>query len=299
MNAFTSMLSKTATKIKVKGHKYGPTIAITTGLIGMGTALYFTYKATTKIEQDRRERNEELNLVEIYKENGQIDHEDGSVVPYTEEDAKRDTKIYNSRFWVNCVKHTAPAVGLFLLSSFLIVTGFKAKAKEAALLGTAVAGLTAQLADVRKELEAEVGKEKANDIFLGKHTHTETDISEDGEVTSREVTTTNTFVRGYTFEFSKASSPFLWTGVEKTDSDFITGCLNHSKYLLHEKHGHVTFNDILDEFEIPRVPYGFTDGSIESDGHELVFDIDYRTDENGQTYYIITPNLQGFIIDKI
>ena len=299
MNKFMSMLSKTATKVKVKTIKHGPAIAITTGLIGMGASLYFTYKATTKIEQDKRQRNEELNLVEIYKENGQIDHEDGSVVPYTEADAERDTKIYNSRFWVNCVKHAAPAVGLFILSTFLIGIGFKAKAKEAAMLGTAVAGLTAQLTDVTKELEEAVGKEKANDILLGKHTHTETEISEDGEVTTKEVTSTDRLVTGYTFEFSKETSPALWSGDYKRDKDFIEGNMNHANYLLHEKHGHIFFNEILDDFEVKRVDYGCTNGSVDTDGHYIVFDVDERRNPDGTTYFIISVNLQGYIADKI
>ena len=266
MNKFMSMLSKTATKVKVKTIKHGPAIAITTGLIGMGVSLYFTYKATTKIEQDKRQRNEELNLVEIYKENGQIDHEDGSVVPYTEADAERDTKIYNSRFWVNCVKHAAPAVGL---------------------------------TDVTKELEEAVGKEKANDILLGKHTHTETEISEDGEVTTKEVTSTDRLVTGYTFEFSKETSPALWSGDYKRDKDFIEGNMNHANYLLHEKHGHVFFNEILDDFEVKRVDYGCTNGSVDTDGHYIVFDVDERRNPDGTTYFIISVNLQGYIADKI
>lgn len=302
MNAFTSMLSKTVTKVKVKTIKHGPAIAITLGLAGMAGTVYLTYKAATKIEQDKRERNENLNLVDIYEENGSIDHEDGSVVAYSEEDAANDRKIYNTRFWVNCVKHAAPAVGLFILSSFLIYKGFKTEAKRLAAMGTAVAGLTAQIADIRSNLENEFGKEKANDIMLGKHTHTETEISEDGEVTSKEVTTTNRFVTGYTFEFSKDSSPNLWTGVYKTDKDFIEGNMRRANWLLNEKHGYVFFNEILDDFDIKIVGYGNTDGMIAKFGEQrnVIYDVDERKTEDGQTYFIITiANMDGYILDKI
>lgn len=301
MNAFTSMLSKTVTKVKVKTIKHGPAIAITLGLAGMAGTVYLTYRAATKIEQDKRERNENLNLVDIYEENGCIDHEDGSVVAYSEEDAANDRKIYNCRFWVNCVKHTAPAIGLFLLSSFLIYKGFKKEAERLAVMGTALAGATAQIADIRKNLEDEFGKEKANDIMLGKHTHTETEISEDGEVTSKEVTSTDSPVRGYTFEFSKETSPNLWTGIYDTDKRFIYGNQRHADYLLNQKHGFVFFNDILDDFDIKLVGYGNTDGIYANNGEErhVVFDVDERYTEDGQTYFIITVNIDGYILDKI
>ena len=298
MNAFTSMLSKAATKVKVKTVKHGPAIAITLGLAGMAGTVYLTYRAATKIEQDKRERNENLNLVDIYEENGCIDHEDGSVVAYSEEDAANDRKIYNCRFWVNVAKHVALPAFTFIVSSFLIYKGFKTEAKRLAAMGATVAGLTAQLADVKKELEEEVGKEKANDIMLGNHTHTETEISEDGEVTTKEVTKTKKFVSGYTFKFCKASSPALYSGDYTRDKNFIEGNMRHANWLLHEKHGHVLFNDILDDFDIERVGYGATDGSIDTPGHYIVFDIDERQ-EDGQTTFIITPNLQGYIVDKI
>ena len=300
MNAFTSMLSKTVTKVKVKGVKYGPAIAITTGLIGMAGAVYLTYRATTKIEKDRRERDEELNLVDIYRENGSIDHDDGSVVAYTEEDAERDTKIYNSRFIVNCVKHLAPAAALFLLSTFLIAKGFKVEAKRLTAMGAALAGATTQINSIRDNLVQEFGKEKANDIMLGKRTHTEHEINEEtGEVTSKEVETTDRMVSGYTFEFSKASSPMLFSGNPQMDKALIEGNQRHANWLLNEKQGHVLFNDILDSFEVKRVGYGCTDGSVETPGHTIIFDVDERTDSDGNGYYIISVNHQGYIADKI
>ena len=300
MNAITSMLSKTVTKVKVKGVKYGPAIAITTGLIGMAGAVYLTYRATTKIEADKRQRNEELNLVEIYKENGSINHDDGSVVAYTEEDAEKDAKIYNTRFIVNCIKHLAPAAALFLISTFLIAKGFKVEAKRLTAAGATIAGLTSQISSIKDNLTEEFGKEKANDIMLGKKTHTETDINDEtGEITSKEVETTDRFVSGYTFEFSKASSPMLFSGNYQMDKALIEGNLRRANWLLNEKQGHVLFNDILDMFEIKRVGYGCTDGSVETPGHTIIFDVDERKDEEGKEYYIISVNLQGYIADKI
>ena len=299
MNNFMSMLSKTATKVKVKTIKHGPAIAITTGLLGMAGALYLTYRASTKIEQEKKERKENLLNVEIYRENGCIPREDGVATPYTEEDAKNDRHIYNCRFWVNIAKHTALPVFAYVVSGFLIYKGFRVEAKRLATMGAAVAGLTAQLTDVTKELEDAVGKEKANDILLGKHTHTETEISEDGEVTTKEVTTTDRLINGYTFEFSKETSPALWSGDYKRDKDFIEGNMNHANYLLHEKHGHVFFNEILDDFEVKRVDYGCTNGSVDTDGHYIVFDVDERRNPDGTTYFIISVNLQGYIADKI
>lgn len=300
MNKFTSIVSKTYTRAKFKAIKHAPAIAITVGILGMGASLYLTYKATSKIDQAKKLRDEALAEVEECKLNGCITSEEGILDTYTEEDAERDTKIYNSKFIVACIKYGAPAAALFLLSAFLIFKGFKTEAARLATAGATIAGLTAQLKDVKDELENAVGKEKANDIFLGKNTHTETDIDPDtGEITSKEVTTTNRFVTGYTFEFSKRSSPMMYSGDYKRDKDFVEGNLRHANWLLDEKKGYVTFNDILESFEVKTVSYGQTDGSVETPGHTIVFDVDERKNPDGSTYFIITPNIQGYILNKI
>lgn len=300
MNKLTSFVSKTFTKAKVKTIKHGPAIAITVGLIGMAGSVYLTYKAATKIEEAKKLREENLKEVENAKQNGCITAENGIVDVYSEEDADRDAKIYNSRFIVSCVKYGAPALGLFILSAFFIFKGFRKEAARLTAAGATIAGLTTQLKDIKEELENAVGKEKANDIFLGKNTHTETEINPDtGEINSKEVTTTNRFVSGYTFEFSKESSPLLYSGHYSMDKSLIEGNLRRANWLMDEKQGHVLFNDILDSFEVKRVGYGGTDGSVETPGHTIIFDIDEREDENGNTYFIITPNLQGYIADKI
>ena len=301
MNALTSMMSKTWTKTKFKAVKYGPAIAIGAGLVGMAGSLYLTYKASTKIEEAKKVKEEGLAEVAVGLETGFITKADGTNEIYSHEDGERDTKIYKSRYIVTVVKHAGPAVALFILSGFLIFKGFRAEAARLATAGATIAGLTAQLADVKKELEDAVGKEKANDIMLGKHTVTETELKEDGSVESHEVTTTNRFVSGYTFEFSKESSPMLYSGIYERDMNFIQGTFNRANWLMNEKKGFVVFADILGEMEIPMKDCGYalTDGSIETPGHTIVADIDERTTDDGKTYFIITCNFQGYILDKI
>lgn len=304
MNALTSLFSRTVSTAKFRLSKHGPAIAVTAGVIGMGATVYLTYRAATKIEQAKRQRNEELNLVEIYKENGLIDEIDGGgVAPYSAEDAERDTKIYKSRFIVNCVKYAAPAVVTFIISSFLIGKGFKTMVARAASLGAAVATLSSQLIEVREELENVAGQKATNDIFLGKTTHTETELKEDGSVESKEVTSTERTVSGYTFEFSKETSPMLYSGIYKRDKDFIEGNLRHANWILDEKKGYITFNDILEDFEVKTVSYGQTDGIVRRDGKSVIFDVDEReyTDDEGvtRTYFIITVNCDGYILNQI
>lgn len=301
MNKLTSIVSKTMARTKVKAVKYGPAIAIGVGLIGMAGSLYLTYKASTKIEEAKKVKEEGLAGVAAGLEMGFITKADGTNEIYSHEDGERDTKIYKSRYIVSVVKHAAPAVALFILSGFLIFKGFKAEAARLATAGATIAGLTAQLADVKKELEDAVGKEKANDIMLGKHTTTETELKEDGSIESKEVTTTNRFISGYTFEFSKESSPILYSGVYERDMKFIEGTCNRANWLMNEKKGFVVFADVLQEMEIDmhNCGYALTDGSIETPGHTIIFDIDERTSEDGKTYFIITVNFQGYILDKI
>ena len=301
MNALTSMLSKTWTRGKIKAVKYGPALAIGAGVIGMAGSLYLTYRATTKIEEAKKQRDTGLAEVENALNTGMIERADGTTDIYSHEDGERDTKIYKSRYIVALVKYLAPPVATFIISGLLIGFGAKTLWSRLAVAGTTIAGLTTQLKEVKDELDNAVGKEKANDIMLGKHTTTETELKEDGSVETHEVTTTNRFVSGYTFEFSKESSPMLYSGIYERDIKFIEGVFNRANWLKDEKKGFVVFADILSEMEIPMndCGYALTDGSIETPGHMIIPDIDERISEDGKTYFIITCNFQGYILDKI
>lgn len=301
MNKFTSFMSKTYTRGKYKLVKHGPAIAVISGLVGMGVTVYLTYKATTKIEAAKAERDNNYKLVEGYLEAGCITDDNGKVTDiYSHEDAERDRRIYKSRYIMTCVKYLAPAAFTLLISGGLIAFGFKKEAARLATAGATIACLTAQNKELYENLTEAVGKEKANDILLGKSECTETELKEDGSIETKEVVKYNKFVSGYTFRFDKESSPCLYSGIPGKDRLFIEGTCRRANWLMNEKKGFVTFADILEEMEIPMdgLGYALTDGSIETPGHTIIFDIDERK-ENGMTSYIITVNLQGFIANKI
>lgn len=302
MNAIKSFVSKTYNRGKYKVIKLGPAFAIITGLVGMGTSVYLTYKATTKIEAAKVERENNMKLVEGYLEAGCITDETGKVTDiYSHDDAERDRRIYKSRFLVTCAKYLALPAFTFIVSGTLIGFGAKTYAARLATAGATIAGLIAQNNELKKDLEDAVGPEKANDILLGKHTTTETELKEDGSVETKQKTTTNRFVYGKTFEFSKESSPVLYSGILERDRQFIEGCQNRANWLMNEKKGFVTFADILEEMEVPMDGCGYVldTGSVETPGHTIIFDIDERTSDDGKTYFIITVNFQGYIRDKI
>lgn len=302
MNAFTGALSRAYERTKYKAIKNGPAIAVITGLVGMGTSLYLMHRATTKIEEAKKTREDNLKKVDSCLEAGCITDENGKVTDiYNTSDAERDTKIYKSRYIMSVVKYLAPPISLAILSGTLIFLGFKKEAARLATAGATIAGLLAQQQETREELECVAGQKAANDIALGKHSHMETEISEDGEVKTIEKTTTNRYISGYTFEFSKESSPVYYSGIYKRDCDFITGTQNLANYYMKEKKGFVTFADILQEMDVPMDGCGYVldCGSVKTDGHTIVFDIDERKSEDGKTYFIITVNFQGYIKDKI
>lgn len=300
MNKLTSFVSKSLARSKVKAGKYGPAIAIGLGLAGMAGSLYLTHRATTKIEEAKQEKERNLAEVAAGLETGFITKADGTDEIYSHEDGERDTKIYKSRYIMAVLKYGGPALFAFLVSAGLIIVGFKSMATRAATFGAAAASYAIQLKDAREELENAVGKEQANDIMLGKSEHTETELKEDGSVETKEVVKYNKFVSGYTFRFDKESSPTLYSGIPNRDRTFIEGTMRRANWLMDEKKGFVTFADILEEMDIPMdgLGYALTDGSVETPGHTIIFDVDERN-ENGMISYIITVNLQGFIANKI
>ena len=300
MNKLTSFVSKSMARGKAKASKYGPALAIGFGIVGMAGSLYLTYRATTKIEEAKKQRDEGLAAVAAGLETGFITKADGTDEIYSHEDGERDTKIYKTRYLVNVLKYGGPALFAFLVSAGLIVVGFKSMAARAATFATAAASYAIQLKETREELEKAVGPEKTNDILLGKNECTETELKEDGSIETTEVTKYNRFVTGYTFRFDKESSPHLYSGIPNRDRKFIEGVANRANWLMNEKKGFVTFADILEEMEIPMdgLGYALTDGSVETPGHTIVFTTEERN-ENGMISFIITVNLQGFIANKI
>ena len=300
MNKLTSFVSKTMARGKAKASKYGPAVAIGVGIVGMAGSIYLTYRATTKIEEAKKERDENLAAVAAGLETGFITKADGTDELYSHEDGERDTKIYKTRYLVNLLKYGGPAFLAFLVSAGLIIVGFKSMAGRAATFATAAASYAIQFKDTREELEKAVGPEKANDIMLGKNECLETEMKEYGSIETTEVVKYNKFVNGYTWRFDKESSPHLYSGIPDRDRKFIEGTCNRANWLMNEKKGFVTFADILEEMEIPMdgLGYALTDGSIETPGHTIVFTKEERM-ENGMITYILTANLQGFIANKI
>ena len=302
MNKLTSFASRTMARAKFKLGKHGPAIAVGVGLVGMGATVYLAYRAASKIEEAKKKKEENYALVEESLQNGCVTNEEGKIVDtYNTTDAERDRRIYNSRFIMTCIKYIAPPVATFIFSSFVIGKAFKTMSERVTMLGASAAALAAQLQEVKGELDNAVGKEKANDIFLGKSTHTETELKEDGSVEVKDVTKINRFVTGYTFRFDKESSPHLYSGIYERDYDFICGNQRHANWIMDEKKGFVTFGDILTDFEVPMdgLGYALTDGSIRTPGHTIIFDIDERKSDDGKTYFIITVNVQGYIANKI
>ena len=300
MNAFTGALSRAYERTKYKAIKHGPAIAVITGLVGMGTSLYLMHKATTKIEEAKKVREDNLKCVDGCLEAGCVTDESGKITDiYNTYDAERDTKIYKSRYIMSVVKYLAPPISLAVLSGALIFLGFKTEAARLATAGATIAGLLAQQQETREELECVAGQKAANDIALGTHTHTETEMGEDGSIETKEVTKFNRFVSGYTFRFDNESST-LFSGIEQRDFAFLQGVQNRANFIMNEKKGFVTFADILEDVEVPMdgCGYALDCGSVKTDGHTIIFDIDDRK-INGVTCFIVTVNLQGYIKDKI
>lgn len=160
--------------VKVGADKYGPQIAVYSGLAAVLVGSVLACKQTLTIDELEKGYKKKLEHIDVTVRD--------EILPgYTEEKAKKDKMKVTTKAAIDICKHYAVPAGLMIAGSAAILGGtHKLSTRNAALTAT-VGSLTAYISDCTKRAQEVIGEEKTNEIFYGAKKTTVVD--EDGNTT--------------------------------------------------------------------------------------------------------------------
>ena len=159
---FTTSVSRAFHKCGLKIKKHSPEILVVAGVAGLVTSAVMACKATTKIDSVLDPAKEKLITINQGVEDGEvISLVDGErmVVPYSEEDGKKDTIITYAKTGLELVKLYGPAVTIGVFSIGCIFASNNIMRKRNVALAAAYATVDRSFKDYRGRVIERFGKE--------------------------------------------------------------------------------------------------------------------------------------------
>lgn len=242
--------------------KNSPDILIVAGAVGAVASVVLACKATLKVEQIKKEREEKLE--EIKQCRKETDEQ-----TYSAEDARKDTAIVNLRTVGRYIKNYAPAAITMGVSLGLI---FKAhgilKARNAAL-GAAYAAIDSAFKKYRERAVERFGSEVDKQLRYGLKEEEIIVKDEDGTEHKENVTTADIKDKYscYAKAFDEGSRE--WQKSPEYNLMFLRKAQDHFNDLLQAR-GHLFLNEVYDFLDIPRTQAGQIVGWLkdsDGDGH--------------------------------
>ena len=180
MNTLTQKFNRVGLSIK----KHSPEILIAAGVVGTVTSAVMACKATTKVEGIMEKAKKDVDFMHECGDQGYVkDPSNGELVPYSEEDLKKDLTITYVKTGVELVKLYAPAIALGALSLTAIVSSHNILRKRNIALATAYTTVNTAFKEYRGRVVERFGKELDRELrynIKAKEVE-ETVIDENGE----------------------------------------------------------------------------------------------------------------------
>lgn len=154
MTKFNRSLNRAGLMLK----KYSPEILVTVGVVGTVASTVLACKATTKISMITDETKDQIDKIHLAGEKGEINTANG-IVPYTEEDLKKDTTIIYAQTAIKFAKLYGPAVAVGTLSIASILAGHNILRKRNVALAAAYTALETSFKDYRNKVVERFGAE--------------------------------------------------------------------------------------------------------------------------------------------
>lgn len=235
-------VSNTVSKVSFELEKNSPTICLVTGIVGVGVAMFATYKATLKLPEVIEETNEEVKKIEA--ESGDNSTEDTSVAKAYVKGGLSIAKLY------------APAVIISSLSVVLLLRGHhELMARNAALAAYAL-GLQKEFDEYRENVRLVYGEDADKKIRFNivqqEQKKLEGDISENK---TEETAIIKHPMYGSTRFLFDASTTDHWTKNVTYNMDFVSLTENDANTMLRIR-GHLFLNEVLDMLGLPRTVEG-------------------------------------------
>ena len=318
-NDITRAFGRFGLKLK----KHSPEILVTAGIVGGVTAAVMACKATTKIAGVVEKTNEQIELVNRGVEDGQVvtiinGYEE--IVPYTEEDGKKDIRIHYAKAGLEFAKIYGPSVVLGTASIACILAANGIMRKRNLALAAAYMSEHTAFKEYRGRVIERLGKEIDRELkynIKAKEIE-ETIVDENGEVkTEKKVADTvdgkliqSSFMNysPYAIVFDESCS--MWADDAESNKFILVQQQRYANDLL-KRRGHLFLNEVYDMLGAKRTKYGaqvgwvydktgpYADNYVDFGMFDIV-DENARDFINGNKKIIILDfNVDGPILDLI
>lgn len=250
-NNIMTNVSRTFSKVTLKGKKYAPEIMVIAGVAGVITSTVMACKATTKAgDITEKTKNQMTQIHEVAETKSD---------QYSEEDMKKDTVIVYTQAAVKFAKLYGPAVILGTASIACIFGSHHILSKRNAALAAAYATVDKNFKDYRGRLVERFGKELDKELRynIKAKEFEETAVNEE---TGEETTVVNTVNVADAIEYSDYARFFDdgctgWTKDSEHNLYFLKCQQNYANERL-QKRGYLFLNDVYEMLGIPKTKAG-------------------------------------------
>lgn len=254
--------------------KHSPEILTVAGSIAVVTSAVMVGKASTKINPILEETKENIEHVRVGAERGEVKavvNGEIAMVPYSEEDAKKDLKIYYTQGGLKLVKLYAPAVIVGVSGLMCMWAANNILHKRNAAVTAAYAGIFQSMKDYRGRVVDRFGKELDRELMYDiKATEIEeTVVNEDGteQVVKKTVNVANPDYNSIYARFFDESCKG-WTKSPEDNLRFLKMVQAWANKKL-QAEGHLYLNEVYTALGIPETKAGHVVGWIYDEVHPI------------------------------
>lgn len=262
-NELTTAATRAFHKAGFQLKKHSPEILVVTGVVGTVVSAVLACKATTKVNFVLEETHRQLEIVHTGIENGEVKGylENGEIgmVPYSEEDGKKDLALVYGKTGLKLAKLYGPSVALGAASITSILVGHNILHKRNLALAAAYkvvdTGFKQYRGRVVERLGEEMDKELRYDIKAKEVEETVVDKKGKEKTVTKSVEVANPAgaQSPYTFCFDETASG--WVRDAERNKFFLMRQQDHANELLQSR-GYLFLNEVLDLVGIQRCRAG-------------------------------------------
>lgn len=259
---FMNSVSRTFHKAGFQLKKHSPEILVVSGVIGTVAGAVMACKATTKVNLVLEETKKHVDIIHEGVENGEVvgtlENGETGMVPYNEEDSKKDLTIVYAKTAIKLAKLYAPAVIVGGLSITAILSGHNITRKRNMALAAAYATIDKSFKEYRGRVIERFGKELDRELKYGiKAKEVEEVVTDkDGKETVVKKTVDvvdPTKISDYARMFDDGC--IGWTKDPEYNLMFLKGQERFANDKL-QSQGYLFLNDVYDMLGIPRSKAG-------------------------------------------
>lgn len=245
--------------------KHSPEILVVTGVIGTVASAVMACKATTKVSGIVEETKAELDKVQKSVKDGEITTAEG-VLPYTEKDAKDDTKIIYVQTGLKYAKLYGPSVALGVLSIGAILAGHNILRQRNLATAAALTTVTNSFKEYRGRVIERFGKELDQELKYNIKKEEIEEVVVDDKGKEKIVKKTVDVIEGDPNDISEFAvffdpSCIAWEKDPELNMKFLKTQQAFLNDLL-RKRGWVTLNEVYDAIGVNRTKAGMVVGWV-------------------------------------